>query len=221
MIRLTILLTIVGIFEFEQLDLYSAEKRDGISRLDFKRLPSDDDICAWLKETSPTFKEAYDTVVKRSYVRGIRFRSVPNKQTDFSEIGLFFVDGTFEVRISDGVTGAERVRTLAFEVANAFLNEEHQQIDVGAKAGFFNAREFAVAHEIYEYEAWRLYRECLLDLERHLGIGNLPAGLFFGSAQQRVADYKLPPLYEYLKHVESSQHMKHYLDWFAKHHSNR
>lgn len=119
------------------------------------------------------------------------------------------------------MTGAERVRTLAFEVANAFLNEEHQQIDIGAKAGFLDAREYAVAHEIYEYEAWRLYREFLLDLEKHLGVGNLPTGLFFGVAKQRVADYKLPPLYEYLKHQETSQHMKHYLYWFAKHHAKK
>lgn len=119
------------------------------------------------------------------------------------------------------LTGAERVRTLAFEVANAYLNEEHRQIDAGAAKGFFDAREYSIAHEIYEYEAWRVYRQFLFDLEKELGEGNLPAGLFYGTATQRVADYRLPPLYAYLKHMEDSQHMKHYLDWFQKYHAKK
>jgi hypothetical protein len=215
--RIVVLLPIVALFPIA-LGAQPAP-RDSSGRLDFNRLPGDDQICAWLMSVSPTFQDAYHAIVKRPDVEGIQFKSIPHKTTAFSEVGVFFVDNRFEIRISAELTGAERVRTLAFEVANAYLNEEHRQIDAGAAKGFLDAREYALAHEIYEYEAWRLYRRVLCDLEKELGEGNLPVGLFYGTAATRVAEYKLPPLFEYLKHMESSQHMKHYLDWFQKYYS--
>jgi hypothetical protein len=189
--------------------------------LNFGDLPGDEQVSDYLKAVSPTYREAYDAILKRAYVDGIEFKSVPFEPLKFGELGVFFVEGVFEIRISDKLTGAERVKTLAFEVANAYFNEEHRQIDAGAASGFFDAREFAIAHEIYEYEAWRLYHRFVLDLERELGEGNLPAGLFYGTAASSVADYKLPPLFHYLKHMEESQHMKHYLDWFEKHYAKQ
>lgn len=225
--RIAILLPLFGLFAVAHLYAQSSQQGEAAERgenrgsLNFSSLPDDDRICEWLKAASPAFKDAYDAIVKRSYVKGIKLKSVPHKKTAFSEIGVFFVNGVFEIRLSDKLTGAERVRTLAFEVANAYLNEEHRQIDAGAANGFFDAREFAVAHEIYEYEAWRVYRRFLFDLEKELGEGNLPAGLFYGTATQRVADYKLPPLSAHLKHMEDSRHMKHYLDWYQKYYAKK
>jgi len=219
--RFAILLPVLGLTACAELAAQTSQGADKSSQLNFSRLPDDDQVCDWLMSASPTFKDAYSAILRRSYVKGIKFKSVPHHQTEFSEIGVFFVDDTFEIRISNELTGAERVRTLAMEVANAYLNEEHRQIDAAAAKGFFDAREFAIAHEIYEYEAWRVYRQCLFDLEKKLGAGNLPAGLFYGNPTHKVADYKLPPLSEYLQHMEDSQHLKHYLDWFQKYYAKK
>jgi hypothetical protein len=191
------------------------------SQLDFRDLPGDSEISEWLKSVSPTYRETYEAILKRPHVRRIIFKSVQFGETAFGELGVFFVEGVFEIRISDRLTGAERVKTLAFEVANAYFNEEHREIDAGAARGFFDARAYATAHEIYEYEAWRLYHRFVADLERKLGTGRLPAGLFYGNAPLSAVDYKLPPLLHFLEHMEKSQHMKHYLDWFEEHYSQR
>jgi hypothetical protein len=197
--------------------------RNGASlrRLDFNALPGDERVCAWLVAVSPSFREVYHATIKRPGVKGIVFKTVRQKPLAFSEIGVFVVDDSFEIRLSHELSGAERVKTLAFEVANAYLNEEHRQIDAGAAKGFFDAREFAIAHEIYEYEAWRVYRRFLFDLEKELGDGNLPPGLFDGPPAKKVADYKLPPLHQHLKHMEDSGHMQHYLSWFEKYYAGR
>jgi hypothetical protein len=187
--------------------------------LDFNHLPDDERVLAWLIASSPTFGEIYRETAARSYVQAIKLRRVDCGKEEYSKIGVFFVDGSFEIRLSDNVAGAERVRALAFEIANAYLHDEHRQIDAGAARGLFTAREFALAHEIYEYEAWRLYRRVLFDLEQKLGAGNLPRDLFYGRPARRVADYSLPPLAEFLEHMERSGHMRHYLDWFEKYYA--
>ena len=61
----------------------------------------------------------------------------------------------------------------------------------------------------------------MLDLEKELGEGALPDELFYGTAARKVKDYKLPPLFAFLKHMEESKHMKHYLDWFEKHYGQK
>jgi hypothetical protein len=190
-------------------------------RLDFSALPGDERICDWLRKASPTFDEAYVSVLRLPDAKEIKFKSVDWRETDFSEVGVFFGGGVCEIRLSNRLQGAGRVRTLAFEVANASLHEEHRQIDKGAVEGFFTAREYAIAHEIYEYEAWRLYRRCLFELERKLGTGRVPRELFYGAPATKVADYRLPPLAAHLKYMETSRHMQHYLNWFEKHYAKR
>lgn len=190
-------------------------------QLNFADLPSDQEVSDWLMAISTTYRDAYDAILDRTYVDRIQFKSVRRDPLDFSEIGVFFVDRTVEIRISKQLTGAERVRTMTHEIFNTYLNEEHRQIDAAAAQGFLNAREFAVAHEIYEYEAWRIYHRCLVDVERQLGEGHLPAGLYYWTTAQQVRAYKLPPLFAYLKHMEESRHMNHYLEWFEKHYSQR
>jgi hypothetical protein len=220
-LRFATLLSAFGLLALGPLEARTWAEEGKSAQFSFSALPSDDQVCEWLKAVSPTYQDAYDSIVKRSYVKGIKFKSVPFEPTEFGELGVFFIDGEFEIRLSHKLTGAERVKTLAFEIANAYLNEEHRQIDAGAAEGFFDAREFAVAHEIYEYEAWRVYRQFLLDLEKELGEGALPEGLFYGTPAKKVKDYKLPPLFVFLKHMEESKHMKHYLDWFEKHYSQK
>jgi hypothetical protein len=218
-IRFAFVVMIAGLGARALLEVPPLSAQERPAPLNFGRLPTDDQVSEWLRAVSPTYRDTYDAIVERTHVDGVKFLSVPFDSTDFSRVGVFFVDRVFEIRISDQLTGADRVRTLAFEVANAYMNEEHRQIDAGAAAGFFDAREFAVAHEIYEYEAWRLYRGFLFDLEKELGEGALPPGLFYGMATKKVREYKLPPLLEFLKLMEDSKHMKHYLDWFEKHYS--
>lgn len=220
-IRFALLLPVLLLLAETTLFAQISPRPPDSDHLDFSRLPGDDRVCEWLRVASPTFDDVYETIVKRPPVEGISFKTVPHEKLSFSELGVFFVDGVLEIRLSDDLRGAERVRTLAFEVANAYLNEEHRQIDAGAANGFFTAREFAIAHEIYEYEAWRLYRRVLIDLEKKLGEGNLPSGLFYGLATVKVADYALPPLNDFLTHMEASHHMQHYLDWYQKHYANR
>lgn len=197
-----------------------ADERD-VGQFDFNALPSDEKICDWLIQSSPTFRETHAAVLRFPDTRNIKFKSVDRHAKDFSEVGVFFIGGHCEIRLSNQLHGAERVRTLAFEIANASFHEEHRQIDMGAAQGFFTAREYAIAHEIYEYEAWRLYRRCLLEWEGELGEGRVPRGLFYGVSAKTVADYRLPPLAAHLKHMETSGHMNHYLDWFAKYHGSR
>lgn len=213
-IRITILLVAFGLAT-----RVSAQEDRG--QLNFAELPSDQQVSDWLKATSTTYRDAYDAILDRAYVDRIQFKTVRHDPRKFSEIGVFFVDRTVEIRISEQLTGADRVRTLTYEIFNTYLNEEHRQIDAAAAEGFLTAREYAVAHEIYEYEAWRIYHRCLFDVEKKLGEGNLPAGLFYWTAAHKVRDYKLPPLFAYLKHMEESRHMNHYLDWFEKHYSQR
>jgi len=199
----------------------SADDRENSKRINFYALPEDNQICSWLRTVSPSFNDTYASVLRFPDTERIAFRSVDKRENEFGELGVFFGNGVCEIRVSNRLQGAERVRTLAFEVANASLQEEHRQIDKAAAQGFFAAREYAIAHEIYEYEAWRLYRGCLLDVERQLGEGNLPDELFFGIPTKKVAQYQLPPLAVHLKHMETSGHMQHYLSWYEKYYSKR
>src|SRR5687767_4136 len=121
----TLLIVLLIVTPF-YLGAFPSTAHEGNGRqLDFSALPGDEGICSWLRKVSSTFDEAYASVLRIPDTKQIEFKSVDKLENDFGELGVFFGGGVCEIRLSNELQGAVRVQTLAFEVANASLHEEH------------------------------------------------------------------------------------------------
>lgn len=125
------------------------------------------------------------------------------------------LDGYLEIQLNADLSGASRMTTLIFEMANASRHRDHQQVDLAADRGLIRtAGEFGLAHEMIEYEALRMHRQILFELESRAG--PLPTEFFYyvTPAPRSTGDYRLPDLFQYLKAQRESGHTEHYYKRF-------
>lgn len=179
--------------------------------VDFDSFESDAETDQWLRQASPMYATMVKDIESRDDVRGYRFAT----KEDISAGNVSWVDGFMEIQLSADLAGPLRITTLIFEMANAYRSPEHQAIDLAADKGLIRTpEEFGLAHEIYEYEALRLQRQVLIEIESRAGA--LPKDFFYliTPPPDSAVDYRLPGLYQYLKTQQESGHTAHYHRWF-------
>jgi hypothetical protein len=113
------------------------------------------------------------------------------------------------------LAGAHRASIVAFEMTNAYQERLHKEVDLAVVAGEITTKtEFALRHELLEYDGLRLHREMLVEIENHLG--KIPSEFFFVSNPKpdTVAKYQLPLVMDFLKEMNASGHTASYYQWF-------
>ena len=108
--------------------------------------------------------------------------------------------GERTIDIHSSLKGAKRASVIAFEMTNAFQQRLHTEVDMAAVSGAITTEsEFALRHELVEYDGLRLHREILQEIEKSLG--KLPPEFFFFSNPKpgSVAEYKLPLVMESIR----------------------
>jgi len=182
-------------------------------KVDWGAFQTNAEIDRWLCEASPTYAMMAKDVRSRRGLRGCRIVD----REDVAAGNVAWVDGFLEIQLSPKLSGPLRVSILAFEMANAYRNPDHLQIDRAVDQGHITTpEEFGLAHEMLEYEAMRLHRTVLLEIERRAG--TLPAGFFYlvTPAPPSAAQYRVPALCTYLKTQKQSGHTAHYYRWFHR-----
>jgi len=165
----------------------------------------------WLRQASATYARAVKEIAARKNVRGHRI--VTRKDVPMGMAAR--VGDMMEIQLNPKLTGARRVSTLMFEMANAYRFDAHEAIDLAADRGLITtAREFGLAHEIYEYEALRIHREMLIEIAAAHGPLDKAFFYFVTPAPRSIATYRLPSLYTYLKTQKDSGHTEHYYKHF-------
>jgi len=122
------------------------------------------------------------------------------------------------IEIHSRLKGAKRASIIAFEITNAFQQRLHTEVDMAAAGGEITTEsEFALRHELVEYDGLRLHREMLKEIE--LALGKLPPEFFYFSNPKpgSVAQYKLPLVMDYVKQMKGTGHTAYYYQWFHKH----
>ena len=179
--------------------------------IDFGAFKSDLETDRWLCKASATYAAIVKDLDSRKGIDGYRF--VTRKDIP---AGMAVRAGrVMEIQLNWKLTGAVRITTLMFEMANAMRYREHEAIDRAADTGLIRtAEEFGLAHEIYEYEALRLHRRMLIEIAS--SHGPLPKAFFrfVTPAPRSAAAYRLPNLYDYLKAQKASGHTAHYYRHF-------
>jgi hypothetical protein len=166
----------------------------------------------WLRRASSTYAHMVREIRARPEVSELRFVERP----EVAEAAAAFEGRYLEVQLNPKLRGARRLTLLAFEVANAYRSPEHQAIDRAVDEGrITTASEFGLAHEIYEYEALRLHRQILVELEER--VGSIPPAMFMTTPPPPSArESRLPGLWRYLKAQKDSGHTAHYERWFKR-----
>ncbi len=121
------------------------------------------------------------------------------------------------IEIHSRLKGAKRASVIAFEMTNAFQQRLHTEVDLAAAGGTITTEsEFALRHELIEYDGLRLHREMLKEIEAALG--KLPPEFFFFSNPKpaSVAEYKLPLVVDYVKQMKGTGHTAFYYQRFHK-----
>ncbi len=181
--------------------------------VDWHAFKTDVEVDKWLREASATYAMMVKDIESRENLRGYRFAA----SRDIACGNVAWVDGSLEIQLHPKLSGPLRVSVLIFEMANAYRNPEHQEIDRAVDKGYIRTpEEFGLAHEMLEYEAMRFHRAVLLEIESQAGA--LPADFFFLviPAPQSATEYRLPRLYTYLKTQKESGHTAHYYRWFHR-----
>ena len=176
---------------------------------DYNSFASDEAIDRWLMANSKTYEGFAQSIRQRPGMHGYRFV----RKGDIA-MGMLAAmsDGCLEVQLHPGLKGALLVNTISFEMANGYLNDIHQQIDKLLHMGQIKSKEeFALAHEIYEYEALRLHRQVLIELAASIKEPLPPDFYYFVSPKpQTIADYQIPQLSHYIEAQKASGHTAHY-----------
>ena len=180
---------------------------------DFDIKRSNDEIDSWLTEKSPTYSE----MVKDIRIRPIFSAYVIKDSNSVKSGNTYARNGRLEIHVNSGLLPARKISTIIFEMSNAYFNPEHQKIDRLVDNGFIKTKEeFGLAHEIYEYEAIRMHRSVIADINSVCN--KLPKEFYhLVSIKDRdFEDYKIPDLDRYLDNQLKSGHTDHYYRWFSK-----
>ncbi|MGE0707538.1 MAG: hypothetical protein AB7N76_10665 [Planctomycetota bacterium] len=166
----------------------------------------------WLRRASATYARMVREIRERPDVAELRIVERP----EVAQAAVAVREGRLEVQLNPALRGAQRVTLIAFEVANAYRAPEHQAIDRAVDQGLITtAAEFGLAHELYEYEALRLHRQVLTEVEERTG--PLPPDMFLTTPPPPSARAsRLPDLVTYLETQRRSGHTAHYERWFAR-----
>ena len=181
------------------------------SAIDYGSFKTDSETDKWLRDNSVSYAKLVEDIKNTKDVRGYRFAVKENVRRGMVE----WVDGYLEIQLNAELSGADRATTLIFEIANASRNHDHQQIDLATDEGLIQTpEEFGLAHEMIEYEALRLHRQILIEIESRGG--PLPTEFFYfvTPAPRSIKDYQLPDLFQYLKTQKESGHTDHYYKFF-------
>jgi hypothetical protein len=182
-----------------------------VSAADFCAFPSDAACDEWLAKTSATYASLVADIRSRPDIRGYRFVT-----TNAVKRGMAaWNDGYLEVQLNPSLKGPDRITTLIFEIANVARFREHQQIDLAVDQGLITTSdEFGLANELIEYEALRLHRQVLIEIEA--AAGALPKAFFYFyvPTPPSARESQLPGLYPYLKTQRETGHTAHYDVYF-------
>lgn len=182
-------------------------------RLELPLGASDHRSDLWLRRASPTYARMVREIRARPEVSDLLFRA----PAEVPQAAAVFRAGKLEIQVNPEIRGARRLTLIAFEVANAYRQREHDAIDRAVDQGLITtAAEFGLAHEIYEYEALRLHRQVLLEVEERVE-RPLPGDMFMTTPPPPSAKAsQLPDLLRYLEHQRATGHTAHYERWFAR-----
>jgi hypothetical protein len=189
-----------------------------VSAIDYGSLKTDAETDKWLRDNSGIYARIAEEIMTRKDVSGYRFATKENVRRGMVE----WLDGYLEIQLNKGLSGADRVTTLIFEMANASRHQDHQQIDLAADEGLIRTpEEFGLAHEMIEFEALRIHRQILMELDSRAG--PLPTEFFYfvTPTPRSIKDYQLPDLFQYLKTQKEAGHSDHYYKAFHLRKSER
>jgi len=176
------------------------------TKIDWKTCQDSAAIDAFLREVSP-FYTAMARFVE--FEGGYKFED----RVDLAAGKWNAASRTIELH--KDLRGAHRASIIAFEMTNAYQQKLHTEVDSKAAGGAIATEtEFALLHELIEYDGLRLHRTVLEEIEKHLG--RLPGDFFFtcNPKPKAVKEYQLPLVTDYLKHMKASGHTAHYYPWF-------
>jgi hypothetical protein len=181
--------------------------------VDFSSFKTDAETDRWLIENSITYATLVKDIKARGDIRRYRFAT----REDIPRGMVAWVDGYLEIQLNTALSGPDRVTTLIFEMANASRHRDHYQIDLAVDEGLIRTpEEFGLAHEMIEYEALRLHRQILIEIDARAG--PLPTEFFYfvTPVPRSINDYRLPKLRQYLKAQKQSGHTAHYYKHFHR-----
>jgi len=179
--------------------------------VEYNSFKTDAEADQWLCKTSTTYATMVKEIKARKGIRGYRFATKDNVARGM----VAWVQGYLEIQLNPKLSGPDRISTLIFEMANASRNGDHLEIDIAVDKGLIRTpEEFGLAHELIEFEALRLHRQVLIDIDSRSGA--LPKEFFYfvTPAPGSVSEYQLPPLHLYLKVQKESGHTAHYYKHF-------
>jgi hypothetical protein len=176
------------------------------TQLDFLTCKDNGAIDAFLRESSPL----YAAMARIVELHG-RY-----KIEDKEGIGIgMWNAGERVIQLDAGLVGAQRASVIAFEMTNAYQQQLHTEVDMAVDAGEITTQtEFALRHELIEYDGLRIHREVLGEIEKHLG--KIPPAFFLWSNPKpaSVSEYQLPMVMDFLKQMKASGHTAYYYQWF-------
>lgn len=165
----------------------------------------------WVREHSPAYRRMAEFVDARW---GCDFGLNTN-----SAGGLAYVEnGRGRIDLAATLTGPRRISVLIFEMMNLRQQDRHEEVTAPVRRGEqTDATLFALRREAVEYDALRLHRDVLIELER--AVGELPPEMvtWASSTATNVAGYELPYAHDYFKAQAGSGHTQHYYRLFEKH----
>jgi hypothetical protein len=171
---------------------------------------SDSAADGWLRENSPYYRMLASSIDTRS---GYTFRDSAELSAGMAR----WENGKLVIELGHSLTGAKRVSILAFELANAYLSPQHQEIDREVtERRITTAREFGIRHELIELDALRHHRVVLEELDRRLSGVPVEMLSWISPGAASLGDYQLPFAHDYIKAQEASGHTAHYYKWFAR-----
>jgi hypothetical protein len=176
--------------------------------LDLEACKENQAIDAFLRNASPLYA---------AMARLVEFHGGYRIEDEEGIEGGCWYPATRTIAVSSRLQGAERATIVAFEMTNAHQQRLHHEVDRAVAAGTITTEsEFALRHELVEYDGLTLHREVLREIEQSLG--ELPPAFFFFVSEKpgTVAEYRLPPVTDFVAQMESSGHSKQYRQWFRK-----
>lgn len=180
---------------------------------DFYVKRSNDEIDAWLTIKSSIYRE----MIKDIRARPAFGTYIIKDSISVKSGNTYARNGRLEIHVNPELSPARKISTIIFEMSNVYFNPEHQKIDLLVDKGFIKTKEeFGLAHEIYEYEAIRMHKSVIGDINN--SCNRLPKEFYhLVSIKDRdFEDYKIPDLDRYLENQLKSGHTAHYYLWFSK-----
>ena len=168
---------------------------------------NDEDADAWLRSKS----SFYDAMAREVDERGgYTFRT-----WDQPRGNVVYANGTRYIELNRGLKGSERLSILIFEITNAFQDAKHCEIDQRARSGAIKtAEEFALRHELIEYDGLRYHRDVLSELNKSMG--GVPRDMltWINPRLTTLDSYSLPLAHDYLESQNKGGHTDHYRKHF-------